>query len=67
MAKTPAHHSQALKDCREHRAKLVKRNREWFPDDFMFQLTLEEGKAVMLSRSQIAALNRGQNIKAQAA
>jgi len=41
----------------------VKRNRERFPDDFMFQLTLEEGKAVMLSRSQIATLKRGQNIK----
>jgi hypothetical protein len=41
----------------------VKRNRERFPDDFMFQLTLEEGKAVMLSRSQTATLKRGQNIK----
>jgi hypothetical protein len=41
----------------------VKRNRERFPDDFMFQLTLEEGKAVVLSRSQIATLKRGQNIK----
>jgi hypothetical protein len=41
----------------------VKRNRERFPDDFMFQLTLQEGKAVMLSRSQIATLKRGQNIK----
>jgi hypothetical protein len=41
----------------------VKRNRERFPDDFMFQLTLEEGKAVRLSRSQIATLKRGQNIK----
>ena len=41
----------------------VKRNRERFPDDFMFQLTLEEGKAVVISRSQIATLKRGQNIK----
>ncbi len=41
----------------------MKRNLERFPDDFMFQLTLEEGKAVMLSRSQIATLKRGQNIK----
>ena len=36
---------------------------ERFPDDFMFQLTLEEGKAVTLSRSQIATLKRGGNIK----
>lgn len=35
----------------------VKRNRERFPDDFMFQLTLEEGKAVVISRSQIATLS----------
>jgi len=41
----------------------VKRNGDRFPDDFMFQLTLEEGKAVLLSRSQIATLNRGHNIK----
>ena len=44
------------KQCRRH-------PRERFPDDFMFQLSLEEGKAVMLSRSQIATLKRGQNIK----
>jgi ORF6N domain len=37
----------------------VKRNRGRFPDDFMFQLTLEEGKLVILSRSQIATLKRG--------
>ena len=43
----------------------VKRNRERFPDDFMFRLTLEEGKAVTLSRSQIATLKRGENIKYQ--
>jgi ORF6N domain len=41
----------------------VKRNGNRFPDDFMFQLTLEEGKAVLLSRSQIATLKRGRNIK----
>jgi hypothetical protein len=29
----------------------------------MFQLTLEEGKPVWLSRSQIATLKRGRNIK----
>jgi hypothetical protein len=34
-----------------------------FPDDFMFQLTLEEGKAILLSRSQFVTLKRGQNIK----
>ncbi len=49
----------ALKRLNEH----VKRNRERFPNDFMFQLTLEEGKAVVLSRSQFATLKRGQNIK----
>src|SRR5208282_4347309 len=41
----------------------VKRNFERFPDDFVFRLTLEEGKAVILSRSHIATLKRGQNIK----
>lgn len=43
----------------------IKRNHGRFPDDFMFQLTLEEGKAVLLSRSQIATLKRGENIKYQ--
>jgi hypothetical protein len=41
----------------------AKRNRDRFPEDFMFRLTLEEGKLVMLSRSQIATLKRGKNIK----
>ena len=41
----------------------VKRNSERFPEDFMFQLTLDEGKAVLRSRSQIATLERGRNIK----
>ena len=40
--------------------KAVKRNIERFPDDFMFQLTLEEAEA---SRFQIGILKRGQNIK----
>jgi len=40
----------------------IKRNRDRFPEDFMFQLTAEEAER---SRSQIATLNsgRGQNIK----
>ena len=40
----------------------VKRNRDRFPEDFVFQLTAEE---VERSRSQFATLNsgRGQNIK----
>lgn len=40
----------------------IKRNAERFPEDFVFQLTLEEAE---LSRSQIATLKsgRGQNIK----
>jgi hypothetical protein len=32
-------------------------------DDFMFQLTLEEGNLMILSRSQIATLKRGENVK----
>lgn len=40
----------------------VKRNRERFPRDFMFQLTLEEAES-QRSRSQNATLKRGQNIK----
>ena len=38
----------------------VRRNLARFPEDFMFQLTAEEADA---SRSQIATLKRGQNIK----
>jgi hypothetical protein len=38
----------------------VRRNLRRFPDDFMFQLTAEEATA---SRSQIATLKRGHNIK----
>jgi phage regulator Rha-like protein len=41
----------------------VKRNRKRFPPDFMFQLTLEEAKAVPSLRSQNAILKRGQHIK----
>ena len=42
----------------------VKRNIERFPDDFMFQLTQEE---VICSRSQIATLNKGTNLRSQIA
>ena len=41
----------------------VKRNRQRFPDDFMFQLTRDEADSIRLSRSQFATLKRGQNIK----
>jgi hypothetical protein len=41
----------------------VKRNQDRFPDDFMFQLTLEEGKAVLALRSQFATLKRGEHPK----
>jgi hypothetical protein len=41
----------------------VKRNIGRFPDDFMFCLSLEEGKAVEALRSQIATLKRGQHLK----
>jgi len=41
----------------------VKRNSDRFPEDFMFQLSLEEAQAVYLSRSQTVTLKRGRNIK----
>lgn len=41
----------------------VRRNRESFPEDFMFQLTLDEAKILFVSRSQNATLKRGKNIK----
>jgi phage regulator Rha-like protein len=41
----------------------IKRNRRRFPEDFMFQLTSDEAKSTQSSRSQIATLKRGQNIK----
>ena len=40
----------------------VKRHRERFPTDFMFQLTMEEAQGLG-SRSQSVTLKRGQNIK----
>lgn len=40
----------------------VKRHKERFPSDFMFQLTMEETQ-VLRSRSQPVTLKRGQNIK----
>jgi hypothetical protein len=43
----------------------VKRNRQRFPEDFMFRLTLEEAKALQASRSQFVTLKRGQNVKYQ--
>lgn len=39
----------------------VRRNIERFPEDFMFQLTKEEIKAI--SRSQIVTLKQGENMK----
>ena len=47
-----------------HLNQQVKRNIERFPDDFMFQLTQEE---VICSRSQIATLNKGTNLRSQIA
>jgi len=41
----------------------VKRNPKRFPPDFLFQLTREEAETALRSRSQIATLKRGQNIK----
>jgi len=41
----------------------VKRNRDRFPADFVFKLTSEEARSIDASRSQIATLNKGQNIK----
>ncbi len=41
----------------------VKRNPDRFPEDFMFQLTKEEAILWARSRSQIAILKRGKNIK----
>ncbi|HEX4104572.1 MAG TPA: ORF6N domain-containing protein [Candidatus Paceibacterota bacterium] len=45
----------------------VKRNRERFPPDFIFKLTKEETRALLVSRSQIATLKQGQNVKYAAA
>jgi phage regulator Rha-like protein len=41
----------------------VKRNIERFPEDFMFRLTEQEALLLQDSRSQIATLKQGQNIK----
>jgi hypothetical protein len=41
----------------------VRRNIDRFPEDFMFQLTKEEAIFWARSRSQIAILKRGKNIK----
>jgi hypothetical protein len=41
----------------------VKRNADRFPGDFMFRLRLKEADSAGRSRSQIATLKRGQNIK----
>jgi hypothetical protein len=41
----------------------VRRNRERFPVDFAFHLTPDEARVVLASRSQIATLKRGQNLK----
>ena len=41
----------------------VKRNRARFPEDFVFQLTLEEAGDPGISRSQNVILNRGLNLK----
>lgn len=41
----------------------VKRNRQRFPEDFMFRLTLEEGHYLETLRSQTVTLKRGQHRK----
>ncbi len=41
----------------------VRRNLERFPEDFMFQLTIEEMSSIQDSRSQTVTLKQGQNIK----
>ena len=41
----------------------LRRNRDRFPKDFAFQLTLAEAKEIAGSSSQIATLKRGQHIK----
>jgi hypothetical protein len=41
----------------------VKRNRDRFPEDFMFRLSFEEGKSILALRSQIATLERGRHRK----
>jgi hypothetical protein len=41
----------------------VKRNKDRFPEDFVFQLTREEVKSSIQTRSQFVTLKRGSNIK----
>jgi len=41
----------------------LRRNRQRFPNDFAFRLTLAEAKGLQRSRSQNATLNRGRNVK----
>ena len=41
----------------------VKRNKDRFPEDFVFQLTEAEVVSSMRSRSQFVTLKRGSNIK----
>jgi phage regulator Rha-like protein len=41
----------------------VKRNRRRFPDDFLFRLNRDEARSLLRSRSQIATLKRGANLK----
>lgn len=41
----------------------VKRNRDRFPGDFAFQLTIEEAEVIRRSRSQPVILKRGSNVK----
>lgn len=41
----------------------VKRNQQRFPEDFMFRLTLEEGRYLESLRSQFVTLKRGQHRK----
>ena len=47
----------------KHLNQAIKRNRERFPSDFMFQLTEGEIDALMASRSQFVTLKKGQNFK----
>jgi hypothetical protein len=41
----------------------VRRNADRFPEDFAFQLSLEEAEEIRRSRSQSVTLKRGQNVK----
>src|SRR5215471_14750447 len=40
----------------------VKRNRQRFPDDFMFRLTQEEAKGLQVSRSQSVTSSQRKNL-----